>query len=91
MKTPADFATSPAMVALNSIAAIAALAGAVNVMAVKAEATAVTDASDSIINYDTAAQQSYTPQFGKPTYLTTNTNSFTSTGTGVDDTKTTQD
>jgi len=104
MKTPADFATSPAMIALNTISAVALIAGAVNAMAVNAmavnaEATnatttsvaPITDSSGSIINYDTAAQQSFT-QFGQPTYLTTNTSSYTGTlNYTVDDAKTTQD
>jgi hypothetical protein len=102
MKTPADFATSPAIIALNTITAVALIAGAVNAMAVNAEATdatspssaTITDDSGSIINYDTAAQQSYSSQFGKPTYVTTNTNSYGSglgSGFGVDDAKTVQD
>ena len=102
MKTPADFATSPAMIALNTITAVAMIAGAVNAVAKNAEATEVTsssfapmtDASDSIINYDTAAQQSLTPQIGQPTYLTTNTSSYSgglNSRYTVDDSKTTQD
>jgi hypothetical protein len=90
------------MIALNTITAVAMIAGAVNAVATNAEATEVTsssfapmtDASDSIINYDTAAQQSFTPQFGKPTYVTTNTSSYSGgvhSRFGVDDAKTTQD
>lgn len=100
MKTPNDFATSPAMFALNTLTAAAMIAGAVNAVATNADATEaassslapITDASDSIMNYDTAAQQSLTPQFGQTTYLTTNTTSGIAIGGApVDDTKTTQD
>jgi hypothetical protein len=102
MKTPADFATSPAMVALNTITSIAALAGAVNVMAVKAEATSATsptltnqnEVSSASINYDSATQKSTVLQYGgKATFTTTNTSSYQNgqTGYNTDDAKTTQD
>jgi hypothetical protein len=101
MKTPADFATSPAIVALNVITSVAALAGAVNVMAVKAEATCATSPNltnqnempAAIIDYDSAAQKSTVLQFGgKATFTTTNTQSYTiGQPYGTDDAKTVQD
>ena len=104
MKTPADFAVRPAMAALNTITSIAALAGAVNVMAVKAEATCATsptlttqsEVSTASINYNTATQKSTVLQYGsKATYTTTQTNSYmgnpVSFGGSPDDAKTVQD